>query len=169
MLQISGRNLVFLSLSFYGLTILPISAQTDTPQVNQKSDAAENAIFLEAGGSAFWYSINYERILFGRQAARIGLTYLGSVGIPLLYNFFVGSQTHQLEIGLGVTFLVPIRTDEKTQSYATGNLSYRWVFSTETGLNFLRISFTPLVGNLSGKSSDISFLPWGGISFGIVY
>ena len=169
MLQISRRNLVFLYLSLYGLTFLPISAQTDPPQLNQKSNAAQNAFFLEAGGSGFWYSMNYERVLFGRQAARIGLTYLGSVGIPFLYNVFVGSQTHQLELGLGVTFLIPISTNEKIQSYATGNLSYRWVFSTETGLNFLRISFTPLVGNLSGKSSDISILPWGGISFGILY
>lgn len=141
------------------------------PTTNSRPDLStnRNSFYVEAGGSGLWYSINYERFVFAGQSLRIGLGYYDRIGLPVLYNVLLGSGTHQLEIGLGGTFLLPVKQRDQLKTYAAGNLSYRWLFSTETGINFFRISFTPLVGNLSARPSEISFIPWGGVSFGIQY
>lgn len=147
----------------------PVSAQTPATDAKKDFHTAQNSFFLEVGGSGLWYSINYERFVFTGQSLRMGLGYYERIGLPVLYNVLLGSGTHQLEIGLGGTFLLPVKQRDQLKAYAAGNLSYRWLFSTETGINFFRISFTPLVDNLSARPSEISFIPWGGVSFGIQY
>jgi len=161
-------SILILVLCFLSTNVL--SAQNGDSNEKPNLGLFRNAFFLELGGNSFAYSVNYERFLIQHQSVRLGLSYYGGpIGVPLLYNVFFGTEVHQFEVGLGATLLIAVSTGEKTKSYATSNLSYRWIFSTETSRNFLRISFTPSVGDFSAKASDISFIPMGGISVGILY
>ena len=166
--KVLGRHLSLISYCLFGLPLLAQEKSAAT-EIDADTNTPRNAVFIEAGGSGLWYSLNYERIIFSSQSLRIGVAYLGEVAFPALYNVMLGSETHKLEIGIGATFLFGTKPADRNRLYATGNLSYRWAFSTETGLNFLRLSFTPFLGDLAAGSAVTSFVPWGGISVGTLY
>lgn len=146
-----------------------LRAQANVSQDPGNLHTAQNSVFLELGGNGLGFSMNYERLVFNSQAVRLGIGYGDGVAFPALYNIILGAGNHKLEIGLGATFMVSVKTGGQNRLYATGNFGYRWLFSTETGQNFLRISFTPLVGDYASQTSAIVFIPWGGVSLGMMF
>ena len=65
-----------------------------------------NNVFLELGGAAFFYSINYERLFLKKEntniAGRIGFTY---------FNFFNQSKRKISGVPVGISFLKRLRSN----------------------------------------------------------
>lgn len=148
----------------------------------QNARTANNAIFIELGGNAVLYSINYERILPQDVGLRAGFSYLsvsassGTVGassnvmsIPLTASYLgLGSGSSKLELGGGV--LLARFSEASTTGFgddiaagafvplATFIAGYRYVPSGG-GFNF-KLGFTP------AWHPDVGFFPWGGMAFG---
>ena len=120
----------------------------------QKTDAQNNNhIFLEVGGNAGLYSINYERNLHKNLAVRIGGSYYSNEGehyvaFPLLVNYrFHTKFDIYLEFGAGVTLV-----DDKLTDGTLGDLTFdnhvptgvmAICFDYKSGTN-LRISYCPV-------------------------
>jgi hypothetical protein len=116
-------------------------------------------VYLEVGGNASRYSLNYERTLAEHHRLRFGLAiWTGGetqaiteteLMLPIMYNVLVGSGPHYLELGAGV-LAGAINRDESgepingTYLSTTGTIGYRhqlpsleWIF---------RIGYTPIIG-----------------------
>jgi hypothetical protein len=130
-----------------------------------------NAIYVEYGGNAGLYSINYDRRLFRiDQHACIlragfswipfrnkGIDDIFLFPITASYTYNIGKSPHFLEFGGGVT----VRTASTayvidTRLYPAISIGYR-IRSQGTGSTF-RIGFTPIFFE--------NFLPWVGLSLG---
>ena len=150
--------------------------------------SARNSIYLELGGNAGLYSLNYERFLIDDAALRIGLMYMsvsatassGSTtatgnaswfGAPLMFSYMgVGSPNHKLELGAGVVlmnFSAGASAFNATANASgfivagTATVGYRYV-PADGGVNF-KAGFTPLMLQVAGTTY---FWPWAGISIG---
>jgi hypothetical protein len=164
-------------------------AQEDHSVGVTKSVMAENSIYLELGGNALLYSINFDRMISPDMGARIGIGYMGlSTGtaptdgpdhnasvsvllVPATFNFFVSSHdgnhvgSSKLELGLGVA-LVDINGDFGGTTFSgagvggTATIGYR--YQPYDGGFLFRIGFTPVF-------ASSTFFPWGGISFGLTF
>lgn len=142
---------------------------------------AKNAVYLEVGGNAFGYSLNYERIVFQKNklklGARIGIslvpenTFYGIAPypiVPLEMIALLGKSNHHLETGIGVTPYVGYSyhdgypgvafLEEKLEAAATFRLGYR--YQKPNGGFMARVGIMPFL------TSDGYLLPWGGISIG---
>jgi len=68
---------------------------------------APNAFYVEGGGPAIFYSVNYERAI-SDVAIRVGAGYYASggtswLGVPITVSYLgIGSKKHMFEIGAGV-------------------------------------------------------------------
>jgi hypothetical protein len=176
-----------------------ILALAGHPALSQKesesNDIKRNSIFIEVGGNAFFYSLNYDRQVnlsdTWRLAGRAGVMYVNTfteknrhlVGIPLEFSYLKGRQNNFLEIGLGVTGIydqyysfdprVPIR-DSKVQDLAlmaVVRIGYRHQ-KREGGL-FYKVGFTPLAGvvldlrqNADQTNLENFAYPWMGAAIG---
>ncbi len=147
---------------------------------------APNAVFLELGGSAVLYSINYDRHLTPDMGFRVGFGYLGLSAsssdqstdvssasasvliIPATFNYFLGTGSSRLELGAGIVYVsLSASVSGGVGSAFSGSgiggaavIGYRYQPS-DGGLLF-RASFTPIIG--SG-----GFLPWAGLSVGYAF
>lgn len=140
---------------------------------------AQNAAYLEVGGSAIAPSINYERRFTESWAGRIGISAaiedsdderLSTLILPLTVSWISHPQgNHHLEAGGGVTILVgdeqniswPFGDEEDFSStFVTGLVGYR--YQKPDGGFVFRSTFTPAAG--SGE-----VLPWFGVSFGYAW
>ncbi len=147
-----------------------------------------NNVYLELGGSGYYYSVNYERILMrtGYTAlfARLGFEYIPIRGadrivhLPLAANLLLGKKRGKIEIGFGALFRLDFSqnniggdgyylTNPPTRIFMTPMIGYRWHSKpNEYGEQFmLRFSFTPLLG-MNVFSNTPFFVPWAGISIG---
>jgi hypothetical protein len=149
---------------------------------------AKNSIFVELGGNAGLYSLNYERFLGEDVGLRIGMMYVsvsatatsgtttttGSAswfGAPLMFSYLgVGSDNHKLDLGIGTVLMYfsgGTSTFDATAKASgmlvagTATVGYRYV-PANGGFNF-KAGFTPLFFQSAGKAY---FLPWAGISAG---
>jgi hypothetical protein len=147
------------------LVAAPAAAQDTLPPIR-------NAIYVEAGGNAGLFSVNYERMLTGQVAARVGLAALGGGGgdnetsifiVPVMVSYLAGRGVGKAEIGVGGGYssgqldfgeLGDVGLDG---GYATATLGYR--LQRPDGGFVFRIGFTPLLIN-----GDV--WPWIGASFG---
>lgn len=119
----------------------------------------KNSIYLEAGGNAYLYSINYE-ISFDvstklKLAARIGFgTLLKNEPyiIPLEVTALMGKQNHFFEFGTGYTF-----TDG-------GFLTFRVGYRFERKRSLLRAGL--LYFPFFPTDDTITDIPWAGLSYG---
>jgi hypothetical protein len=156
------------------LTLAPARAEAQgSPPV------APNALYLELGGSALIYSLNYERMLSSTVGLRLGGGYMSVTGeddygdnlsvallmIPVTVSYLLGEGAHRLELGGGAVFAwASASTDTDFASgsgvAATGIVGYR--YSAPGGGFLFRAGFTPLMGGGG-------FLPWFGASFGFTY
>jgi hypothetical protein len=83
-------------------------AATVQPPESTALRPAQNSVFLELLGSSILYSVNYERVLFGQVAVRVGLSPLFSSSTGWLFSAPVTVTYVGLggfETGVGVTLM----------------------------------------------------------------
>ena len=145
----------------------------------QTERTAQNTVYLELGGNALLYSINYERILPSDIALRAGAGYMSvgassgavgasvsSLGIPITASYLGFGK---LELGGGILF----QRFSGTTSTGFGDDIEAGVFVPMAtfiaglrlsppggGFNF-KLGFTPM------WHPDIGFFPWGSLAFGV--
>jgi hypothetical protein len=125
-----------------------------------KTSANASQIYLEAGGSAILYSINYDGRFgkfengFGFRIGIGGAGYRsdGYVAIPAQVNYLIGSKGQYLELGAGVTyvsvsnlFFDSDNNDEANTVAGSAVLGFRKQPFGKKGLTW-RIAFTPFIG-----------------------
>jgi hypothetical protein len=171
-------------------SLRPIVAQAADLDVKQEQTerVAKNSVFVELGGNAGLYSLNYERFFLDEVGLRVGLMYMsvsgtstsgtGTVsasaswfGAPLMFSYLgIGGENHKLDLGAGVVLMylsAGASTFDATASAngllvaGTATFGYRYV-PMNGGFNF-KAGFTPLFFQSAGKTY---FLPWAGISAG---
>jgi hypothetical protein len=156
---------------------------------NPEFKKVKNGVFLELGGNAVLYSLNYERIFHFNnttklsirsgasvipQIERTGNTYAGYF-FPVEVNYLIGSNKSHLEIGTGYTFGNVHRSIliEKAGGYSryrefvhgiTFRIGYRY-FNPEGGVLF-RLGFTPIFETTHNRSSGSPIYYFGGMSIG---
>jgi hypothetical protein len=172
--------LFFLLVSLFSFS--QISLQDKNRNLNR------NNFYLELGGSAYYYSANYELLLVKSSATalfgRIGLEYLPirdadrMIHFPLAANLTIGKKRSKLEIGMGALFRLDFSpnnvggegyylTDPPTRIFMAPFLGWRWHSKpNEYGEQFLlRVGFTPLLG-MNVFTNTPFMVPWGGVSIG---
>lgn len=131
---------------------------------------ADNTIYIEYGGVAGLYSLNFDRILMRAGGvhgvgARLGaswfpLTDAGDVSffaIPVNLVYLYGRKEHKLEVNMGVVSRIATGMGRReVLTVIAPSAGYRFQMR-ESDFN-LRIMFTPLLSS--------RFQPWGGISLG---
>lgn len=143
-------------------------------QANAQVDK-KNAVFAELGGSAYYYSINYERSSEKGILLRAGIgTVSNNYVFPVLMGKCFGKGVHHIEVTAGITFASgkssiqdPDHTDSHSQNvFATAFIGYRYQ-KPETKFLF-RIGYTPLYKIYDSYSpyNNPFYFQWGGISFG---
>ncbi|MDQ3191054.1 MAG: hypothetical protein M3Q58_05620 [Bacteroidota bacterium] len=143
--------------------------------------AANNSLYIEAGGIAGYGSVNYEKFLLKKNnfklVSRIGIStyhlrdyttrFNPDIIIPLAVNFLFG-KNHNVEFGVGQTFTkivyspsFDINPKRKTNLSSNITIGYRY-HKTEGGFVF-RCGYTPIIEN------NKYFRHWAGISFGFAF
>jgi hypothetical protein len=173
-------------------------ARKSTPAGPSRRDpegrTAFNVVFAELLGSGVTYSINYERLLGDSNVSlRVGFSYARSkentsflsndgqvvtdLSFPVLANYYVGSPSHKLQLGAGITvfyhsdpaigFFSPGSFDPSGSPTSGGVdaaaavvVGYRFI--PRAGGPALGIAFTPLFGTHGVQ-------PWAGINAGAVF
>jgi hypothetical protein len=118
-----------------------------------------NTFFVELGGNAMSYSLNYDRILLSRDkwklSGRVGATYLPlfqvsdrlMAGVPLEVSYLRGRGKHFLEIGLGgtVTYDTYPLSDTRIRDLAVmGVFRVGYRHQKPEGGLFYKVGFTPM-------------------------
>lgn len=174
------------SCSFFLLGLTNLSAQQLAIGANKGTN--NHVLYLELGGTAYYYSINYERLLLHRKKlglfARIGLEYIPFKGADKLLHFPIGvnltwgEKKHRLEAGIAALFRMDFSpgvgfgegfylTDPPTRIFLAPSIGWRFhAKPNEWGESFfLRVAFTPIIG-LDVFDNKPYFLPHAGISVG---
>jgi len=169
-------------------SVIAFSAYSQISLQDKNRVLNRNNVYLELGGSAYYYSVNYEKLIvksnFTALFARLGLEYLPIrdadriVHFPLAANLLLGSKRGKLEIGVGALFRLDFSennvggegyylTDPPTRIFMAPVLGYRWHSKpNEYGEQFMmRFVFTPLLG-MNVFTDTPFFVPWAGISIG---
>ena len=164
---------IFITTAFLTLSLCSYSQEEN--EVN-----ATNTLFVEVGGNAGLYSINYDKILAQRSRLKLSIRIGVSIFpqpldpgifiqpiVPIEVNGFYGNK-HHIEIGISYgSTLYPGYTlgeEKKAVLYhysIVGRLGYRYQ-KKEGGL-FMRIAYTPW---LYDSASEDSFLTWGAVAIG---
>lgn len=152
----------FLSFCILAVVFSSLTAQSKTDW-NRK-----NATYIELGGWAFWYSLNYEHRISLADNHRLGLggglmlippTKDASLLAGLHLNYLLG-KTHNLEIGITPSVFF----GEEKEFYFSPRIGYRY----EGPKGFLfRLGTSPSV--LTHDSSGLSMLSWSYLSFGYTF
>lgn len=131
---------------------------------------AVNSVYLELGGNAFAYSVNYDRVYDDAYVLRAGLGYFGAgnIGIaiiPITGSYLIGRTASKFEVGIGLTIITGTIADFSAIGSAsavigTGILAYRYQ-PTEGGF-FFRGGITPFFNNAG-------FVPWYALGFGVSF
>lgn len=147
---------------------------------------ARNAVYLELGGNAAIYSLNYDRIIYEKgifkAAARAGICAIpynianknyGGYLMPFEIVGLLGKSKHHLEMGPGITpYWIPFSpahgSDGESDSYALdSHMSFRlgYRYQKPEGGFFFRIAYTPIV-NFKSKQGTYALPLFGGLSVG---
>ncbi len=162
------KKIILISIIFF-IGVINTSAQNnETSPIVRK-----NAIFLEGGGSALWYSLNYEHRYILKPMHRITLG-AGTSLLPLASDVsFIGflsagylyGNTHSLEIGgsAGSVF---------TEKEFVGSIRIGYRYEGPKGLLF-RVGFSPVYTKFAETGlkeySGKGFVPWAYISLGYTF
>lgn len=148
----------------------------------------KHIVYLEAGGTGYFYSVNYERLVFNKSAfagfARVGIEYIPFnkadrlVHFPVGMNFTYGQKKHRAEVGLAALFRMNFDpgvgfgegfylTNPPTRIFLAPSVGWRFhARPNEWGSSFfMRVTFTPIIG-MDVFQNQPYFLPHGGISIG---
>lgn len=143
----------------------------------QTQAQGDHSIYIELGGAALSYSLNYDMRFEKKDdagfGARIGIGRTDDlILIPLHLNYLHGSGKHRLELGLGITTLFGNQSDtDRNRIYpiASGTLMYRYQNTAEHLI--FRVGFSPtFVPTSPNRFIDVSrvFWVWPGISAGYI-
>lgn len=138
---------------------------------------ASNTFFVELGGNALVYSLNYERFFTPKIGIRVGGMYLQAdddagteVGVglfPVMATYLLGEGNSHFEAGAGIGIATAGVSDADLDEdfgdsavYGTATFGYRYQ-KPEGGVMF-RVGFTPVVA--SGN-----VFPWVGASVGYAF
>lgn len=138
---------------------------------------ASNTFFVELGGNAAVYSLNYERFFTPKLGVRVGGMYLQAdddvgdrVGIglfPIMATYLLGEGNSHFETGAGIGLATAGVSDTDVGEdwgdsgvYGTATFGYRYQ-KPEGGVIF-RAGFTPVYA--SG-----TLVPWAGVSVGYAF
>lgn len=155
----------------------PPNTAPPTPVAREGVGAyTDNALFLELGGPAVLYSVNYDRRLGDFFSLRVGASYLGinagstratAVLVPITFHVLVGGRSwSHFEIGAGaMPAFGSVTTSSKSGASAAGVagvgvVGYR--LQPPDGGFFFRANLNVLV-------ADGMALPWPGLSFGATF
>ncbi|HMB91387.1 MAG TPA: hypothetical protein VKP65_11105 [Rhodothermales bacterium] len=133
--------------------------------------SARNTVYVQLGGNAIAYSLNYERLFTAHLTGRIGAMYahldVGDledvtetegketlVFVPVMVNYLLGTGKHRVELGAGPLLVTSDAGGGGIAATATAGYLYR----PNRGFN-ARLGFTPAF-------STGFFLPWGGVGLG---
>ena len=167
------------------LFIISISTGATSQVVVHQYDFNLNTLFIEAGGNAVLYSLNYDRIILNNKLFKIscrgGVEYLpsfifGSVksefAFPVEVNFLFGKDEKFIECGAGVALGYEIfnyLTDQPWGLAITGRIGYR--LQKQNGF-FFRAGFVPIMYKSIVDNGDNSLevkyhvYPWVGVGVG---
>jgi len=136
----------------------------------------KNSVLIEVLGHGFFYSLNYERILWGNSkthtSGQIGISYYGKesgvvpLWIPISLNQSIRIKGNSYaEVGIGKMF----RNDGVLLQDGTFQNNYQfeeWIFRLGYKRYFknnkwlFKIAYTPIF------QDKADFISWGGIAFG---
>lgn len=118
----------------------------------QQNNIKSNFLYIELGGNNYYYSINYEKIVFQHFSPRIGAsvvphgesshTYGNSITIKINllimidYSFYL-STNNAVEFGFGYADIL-----DRDRIYSTLTLGYKYI--PENSKMVYKISFTPI-------------------------
>jgi len=138
----------------------------------QENNIKTNSIYLEIAGNNYYYSINYEKIIFQNFSPRIGFsivphgesshTYSNSISIKINllmmidYSFYLFNN-HAIEFGIGYADIL-----DRDRIYATLTIGYKFI--PENSKMIYKISFTPIF-----NKSIVRNQLWAGLSIGFNY
>ena len=140
-------------------------------QQNNNTFDRKNAVYLEIGGSAVCYSLNYERRIPVKVSQRFALGGGFSV-IPVDNSNLIGTFSANYLIGhknifeLGIS---PAYIFTNSEFLMSARIGYR--YENDKGFLF-RVGFSPVYGqfNLAGSEDGTKgILPWGYISAGYTF
>lgn len=123
----------------FQLAITPLFSQSDF----------RHGVFLELGGNAYHYSINYERQFAKGLTGRIGVGYVPEILIvPVTIGKIYGTRQHHFEIAGGLDFArnSGVVINEEIPKYfiaLTAFIGYR--YQRPDKRLFLRGGFTPIL------------------------
>lgn len=135
---------------------------------------ANNSLFLELGGNALFYSLNFEHIFGGSNLSlRVGFGYIHLYGtffgsyhdeedlaVPIVASYYLGGANHKLQLGAGAVFVDREgATAYGREALATLVVGYRYL-PYDGGFNF-GVAFTPFF------SPGPVMTPSGGVNFGV--
>ncbi|MBS1634752.1 MAG: hypothetical protein JST26_02440 [Bacteroidetes bacterium] len=174
-----------LSMVFF-VIVLGVSAQTEDyvqkPPRDYSRNPARNAAFIELGGNAGLYSLNFDRILFYRDRFKSSIR-AGFAPLPhghyfeqayvLESCFILFKNPHHLELGVGAT--VQRRYNEKPDNsgdYAWENIWYSvwrcgYRYQPRDEGFFFRAGLTPVFMSHDALGSHPDYFQmWAGLSVG---
>ncbi len=155
---------------------------------NRNRHINQSAVYLEAGGTGFIYSVNYEHLLTRNKKklslfGRVGIEYLpikvaeAVLHLPAGFNMILGRRSSNFELGLNALFRVDFSRNVTGDGFYISNPPTRIFFSPIAGYRWyskpneygetvmVRLTFTPLIG--LDVFSDQPFVKyWAGISIG---
>ncbi|MFC2175993.1 hypothetical protein ACFLR1_03405 [Bacteroidota bacterium] len=164
------------------------SAEAQQKMSDRAVTTNNHVIYLELGGTGYFYTVNYERLLFNKSKfalfARLGFEYVPSRGLDKTIHFPVGgsltwgNRKHRAEVGVAALFRMDFDpgvafgegyyfTNPPTRIFLAPSVGYRFHSKPNEWGNsfFLRVTFTPLIG-LDVFDDRPYFLPHAGISIG---
>ena len=171
-MRLQLRSVVPASLALLAALLLAPGAA----RAQDAADVARNAYYLEVGGNALIYSINYERLLTDRIVGRVGGMFFGASGedssagvlaAPIMASYLWGEGNSRFETGVGILLVTGgiqnvegYEDEDFSGTVGTGTLGYRW--QRPQGGFIFRAGLTP-VFSLDGIG------PWFGASFGYAF
>lgn len=146
---------------------------------------AKNAAFIELGGNAGLYSLNFDRIYYYKDklklSGRLGFApHFNGIYIEQEYvienNFILFKNPHHLEFGLGAT--VQRRYNERPgqiDTYFWENILFSvwrcgYRFQRQDDGYFFRVGLTPVIMSHDEEGFHSNYFQfWAGVSFGISF
>ena len=158
--------------NYFVITIICSSFFAFGQEGEKETSITKNTIYIELGGNGFFYSYNYDRIVFSKNAIhlgfRVGYSFLPNhddgetILIPLEEFLLMGKKNNFFELGIGQTIIPTEHNHFNKPVIPIFRVGYR-LQGLKRGAGFLfRIAALPTI-------IDEKLFLWGGISFGLAF
>ena len=139
----------------------------------EENSKRKNSFYLEMGGNAGTYSINYDLIFYHKNqfsiGGRAGFAIIPTNTCPTVFPVEIyglyGKSKHYFEYGLGYSPVIYLgKNSLEPSEMLLFRLGYR--YQKKQGGFMFRAGFTPIVKNADDKIGEFRFTPFAGISLG---